>query len=206
MKLTPKIHQAMSMVAIKFHGQKRKENGSPYIIHPFAVAFILNDYTNDEDVICAGLLHSLMENVNRYGYVNLEKDFGWRISCIIREIAEDKDEDVSRNSKLTWEKRKKKYLKLLEKASQEALLVSASDKLHNLITMVEFYGEKKDKMWVELNASSEKTLWFYREYFNIISRLLQNKIVKDIERVYSGLESIITGDSEILKSKKANEM
>lgn len=202
MKLTPKIHQAMNIAAQKHLGQKRKGNGLPYITHPFAVAFILNDYTDDEDVICAGLLHDVLEDVKGYGYAKMENDFGWRISGIVREVSEDKDPDVKSNEKLTWETRKKKYLKHLEKASQEALLVSAADKLHNMISMVELYGEKGSKIWEKFNASAERSLWFYKECFQIIRKQLKNKIVKDLEHAYVGLETVIGDDVLIYETPK----
>jgi len=198
MKLTPKIHQAMNLAAEKHLGQTRKGNGLPYITHPFAVAFILNDYTDDEDVICAGLLHDVLEDVKGYGYAKMERDFGWKVSGIVREVSEDKNPDFKGNERLTWEKRKKEYLKHLEKASQEALLVSAADKLHNLISMVELYGEKGDEMWLEFNASAEKTLWFYKECFLKIKKSLNNKIVKALKSAYDGLEKVIKNDDDTL--------
>jgi len=49
MKLTPKIQKAITKASILHLGQKRKGDGSPYILHPYSVAFILSHYTDDED-------------------------------------------------------------------------------------------------------------------------------------------------------------
>lgn len=64
MRLTSKIEKAINFAAQKHLGQIRKGDGLPYIVHPFGVAWILSGYSTDEDVIVAGLLHDVLEDVN----------------------------------------------------------------------------------------------------------------------------------------------
>ncbi|MEK7182016.1 MAG: HD domain-containing protein, partial [Patescibacteria group bacterium] len=63
MFLTPQIDKAIQRATVLHHGQERKGTGAPYIVHPYAVAFLLAHYTDDEDVIIAGLLHDVLEDV-----------------------------------------------------------------------------------------------------------------------------------------------
>ena len=43
------------------HGNQRRRNGKPYIVHPIAVAKTLVEYKADYISICAGLLHDVVE-------------------------------------------------------------------------------------------------------------------------------------------------
>ena len=55
MKLTAKIQKAIDLASMLHIGQVRKGNDDlPYISHPFSVAWILSEYTDDEDVVVAG--------------------------------------------------------------------------------------------------------------------------------------------------------
>ena len=49
-------------------GQVRKYTGVPYITHPISVGFIIASvrwFTNDQDVIAAGILHDVLEDTDR---------------------------------------------------------------------------------------------------------------------------------------------
>ena len=48
---TSHIQKAINKAADLHRGQIRKGDGLPYIVHPFSVALILSNYTDDEDII-----------------------------------------------------------------------------------------------------------------------------------------------------------
>lgn len=192
MKMTPKIQKAITKASILHHSQKRKGDGSPYIIHPYSVAFILAGYTNDENIIVAGLLHDVLEDVKGYTAEDMEKDFGNKITQIVKEVSEDKDpNDSKEKSKATWQKRKEKYLENLRNGSFEAMMVSCADKIHNLLSMLDAYKKRGDSMWEDFNAPTDKKIWFYREVLNILKEKLDNEIVKELEEVYLRAEKEI---------------
>ena len=58
-----KINRAVQYASSKHEGQKRKD-GSPYIIHPLAVAEIVAEIGLDTDAIVAALLHDCIEDTS----------------------------------------------------------------------------------------------------------------------------------------------
>jgi (p)ppGpp synthase/HD superfamily hydrolase len=185
MKLTKKIQKALNLAAAKHNGQMRKSSKLPYIVHPFSVAIILSEFTDDENVIVAGLLHDLLEDVESYSYQNLKNDFGQKIADIILGISEENDFDNGESEKETWKKRKLGYLKNLEKQNQESLLICAADKIHNLKSMSRIYQEQKRGMWRDFNAPLEKQIWYYQAVIEILEIKLRNRqILKKLKREF----------------------
>lgn len=192
MKLTTRIQQAINLASRLHLGQVRKgDTNLPYISHPFSVAWILSNYTDDEDVIIAGLLHDVLEDVKDYYYSDLVKDFGERIAQIVKGVSEDKDPNVESDDKATWSERKSKYLAGLGNDSDESLMVCAADKIHNLKSMISAYQEKGETLWNDFNSPKEKKLWLYEEITKLLKNRLNNPIVKELEDTYFEAERIL---------------
>ncbi len=170
MKLTPKIQKAIN-IATKLHqGQMRKAGELPYIVHPFSVAWILSEYTDDEDVIAAAFLHDVLEDVPGYYAEDMTRDFGERVTKIVQGVSEDKDPNTEEEA--PWLERKEKYLIRLNAAGDESVMISAADKIHNLTAMYDAYKEIGPALWDRFNAPSDKKIWFYKEVFKIVERRL----------------------------------
>ena len=56
------IDHVLQMATEYHEGQVRKYTGEPYIIHHIAVANKVSQYTDDCEVICAALLHDVIED------------------------------------------------------------------------------------------------------------------------------------------------
>lgn len=192
MKLTQKIQQAINLASRLHLGQVRKgDSGLPYISHPFSVAWILSNYTEDEDVIIGGLLHDVLEDVKGYYYDDMVRDFGERVAQIVKGVSEDKDPNVESDERATWEERKSKYLAGLEHDSEESLMVCAADKIHNLQSMINAYKKKGDALWDNFNSPKEKKLWLYQEILKFMKGRLNNPIVNELEEVYNQAEKTL---------------
>ena len=191
MKLTPRIQQAINLASRLHLGQVRKGDiDLPYISHPFSVAWILSNYTDDEDIIIGGLLHDTLEDVKGYYYEDLKRDFGTKVAEIVKGVSEDKDPNIESDEKATWEDRKTKYLAGLDNDSDESLMVCAADKIHNLQSMINAYQEKGEALWDNFNSPKEKKLWLYEEIAKTLHIRLNSSIVSELEAVYREAEEI----------------
>lgn len=187
MQLTLKIEQAIHKSAILHDGQYRKgEDKSPYITHPFSVALIVSQYTENENIIIAGLLHDTIEDTN-YTAEEMEHDFGTEIKNIVLGVTEMK---IKNGQKLKWKERKQEYINKLKKAQIESLMVSAADKWHNLSSMIREMELKGALMWEVFIPGPEAQLWFYGEVLKVLKARLEDEIVKELEVIYKKAQKV----------------
>lgn len=179
MQLTPTIELAIKKASILHDGQKRRgEKSFPYLTHLFSVASILSEYTRDEAVIIAGLLHDSIEDTT-YSLEELEKEFGKEVRDIVFYVTEIKEH---RGLKIPWKDRKDAYITLLEEASREALFVSAADKIHNLRSTIDDFKKFGPAIWKNFGSSVENNLWFYSSVLEVLRRRLNNAIVDEYQK------------------------
>ena len=157
---TPTVDRALAVAARCHAGQTRKDDPTPYIAHPVAVAMIVSDFTTDEDVVVAALLHDVLEDVppSVYSAADMTAEFGERVTEMVRGVSEEK---AAGQETPPWRVRKEGYLAQLADDSPECLLISAGDKIHNLRSMVAAHGRLGDEMWGLFNAGPDEKLWFY---------------------------------------------
>ena len=199
MKLTKKIEKAINLASQLHAGQLRKGGDSlPYISHPFAVAWILNEYSDNEDVIVAGLLHDVLEDVPGYSYDDLARDFGTEVAEIVRGVSEDKDPNAPGDDRATWLERKEKYLAVLAQGSPDAMMVSAADKIHNLRSMIAAYRQQGEELWASFNSPADKKLWFYEQVLGVVRDRVEPQLVKDLEKELETMRSLMADMSREL--------
>lgn len=90
---TPKEKQALHFAA-QAHasiGQKRKYTGQPYIEHPVAVARILKAHGYSGDVVCAALLHDVVEDTP-VSIEEIHRRFGPEIGTLVAAVTDISDE------------------------------------------------------------------------------------------------------------------
>lgn len=175
-----RIEQAIRAAAILHKNQFRKGTAPyPYITHLFAVACILADYTEDEDIIIAGMLHDTLEDTD-YTATELEIDFGPRV----REIVEGVSERMTPDDVRDWQERKDSYLALMERTGEESLMVVAADTLHNLRSVIEEYQSNPERYVTDFNGSLESRFAFYQKKSNILNRRLKNPVLHEFNHVF----------------------
>ena len=158
MFLTERIDRAIERATVLHGEQKRKISGVPYIVHPYAVAFLLAHFIDDEDVIIAGLLHDVLEDVPGYTEEMLREEFGERVAAIVAEVTEDFSIEEKENHALrkdSWRGRKEQYLENLKNDSREALLVAAADKVHNMRSLLDGHRQGGEQVLASFVANRE---------------------------------------------------
>lgn len=59
--MTDRVNRAL-MFALNVHGGQTLKDGKPYITHPFSVAMELVKNGANDELICAGLLHDMIDD------------------------------------------------------------------------------------------------------------------------------------------------
>ncbi|MEP7246127.1 MAG: HD domain-containing protein, partial [Gammaproteobacteria bacterium] len=110
--------------------QRRKGSDIPDIFHLLGVASIALEFGATEDEAIAALRHDVIEDIpSDLGASWARKWIRFSFGAAVLEIVETCT-DAEVQPKPPWLARKIKYIDDLATASQSAILVSASDKLH----------------------------------------------------------------------------
>lgn len=199
-----RVEQAIRAATILHKDQARKGIPYPYVSHPVAMAFLLTDYTDDEDVIISALLHDTLEDTP-YTTDELERDFGPRVRDIVEgvtHVAFGQGKDLS--SKELAER----YIQALERAPRESLLVSIADKIHNMRSTVETYLDRPDDFLKDFTEKLEDRRAKYerlRLYFN---DHLEHAILKEFNAVHDEYRAFLDrleALTPVTYDKKANK-
>ncbi|MEZ4200135.1 MAG: HD domain-containing protein [Candidatus Paceibacterota bacterium] len=192
---TYKIEQAIKAAAILHDGQLRKGNVPlPYITHLYAVAMILESYTDDEDTIVAGLLHDTIEDTD-YTPKELEADFGKQVCEAVLAVTEPVED-------LSWKEAKKQYAKQLKKAPERSLMVAAADKIHNMRSIVEDYYTDHTRFKNDFKGSLEDRMLMYQDISNVLNARLSNDIIAEFNHVYTEYKNFIVDVKKTTEKSK----
>jgi (p)ppGpp synthase/HD superfamily hydrolase len=182
-----RIEQAIRAAAILHKNQVRKGDVPyPYVTHTFAVAMIVADYTDKEDVIIAALLHDTLEDTD-YTRDELQEDFGGTVLTLVESVTRPEPKENE-----NWMEMKKQYVKQLKNAPPDALIVAAADKIHNMRSMVEAYYEKEEELLADFGGSLEERMFTYQEISNVLNRNLNNAILTEFNHVFEEFKQFIT--------------
>ena len=198
--------------ALKAHEKQKRDEGSPYIIHPIAVANILTELKLDSATIATGLLHDTIEDTYAT-YNTIEAEFGKEVADLVdgvTKISEFENQAIS-NSKA------ENFRKLILATSKDirVLLVKLADRLHNMRTIkvvdkekqirkaketMEIYAPLADRMGMHRIRDELEDLSF--EVLNEDARkLIKDRLDKIKENNLINFNNISDEFFEILKNK-----
>ncbi len=201
--------------ALKAHEKQKRDEGSPYIIHPIAVANILTELKLDSATIATGLLHDTIEDTYAT-YNTIESEFGKEVADLVdgvTKISEFENQAIS-NSKA------ENFRKLILATSKDirVLLVKLADRLHNMRTIkvvekekqirkaretMEIYAPLADRMGMHRIRDELEDLSF--EVLNEDARkLIKDRLDKIKENNLINFNNISDQFYEILKDKNIN--
>jgi (p)ppGpp synthase/HD superfamily hydrolase len=165
----------------------------PYVSHLFSVACIIADYTKDEDIVIAGLLHDTLEDTE-YTAEELAADFGSRVQSIVLGVSERTDPKDPR----PWFERKDAYIATLANASEESRIVAAADTIHNLRSVIEEYQGNFERYLLDFGGSLEQRLSLYERKSQVFNEGIENAIVEEFNHVFEEYKNFIRQESTLL--------
>lgn len=185
--LGSRLQQAFRYAAEKHEGQARKRTAVPYLSHLMAVASLVLEAGGDEDMAIAALLHDVVEDCGGMPRLReIRKKFGSRVAKIVEGCTDSFGEPNAE-----WVERKKDYLREVTHAAAETRLVSASDKLHNVRTILSDYRQDGEAIWARFSGKKEGTLWYYRALSDEYQRRNPNRITRELALAVAELERAV---------------
>ena len=155
--------------ALKAHEKQKRDEGSPYIIHPVAVANILTELKLDSATIATGLLHDTIEDTHAT-YKTIEKEFGKEVADLVDGVTKISvfENQAASNSKA------ENFRKLILATSKDirVLLVKLADRLHNMRT-IQFVANKDKQI-----RKAKETMEIYAP---LADRMGMNRIKDELE-------------------------
>ena len=150
------------------HGPQLRKSGEPYIIHPIAVAEIINELELDQDSIVAALLHDCIEDTDST-HDDIARLFGAQVAELV--------EGVTKLTRMQYTSREDEQMENLRKMFMamakdvRVILIKLCDRLHNMRTL-QYQSDVKQK---------EKALETMEVYAPIAHRLGMQKLKWELE-------------------------
>jgi GTP pyrophosphokinase len=132
-------------IANEAHWNMRRKSGEPYIIHPIAVAKIVNQEIGlGARSITAALLHDVVEDTD-YPLEYVERDFGPKIASLIDGLTKISG---TYNKETSSSMQAENFRKMLLTLSDDlrVILIKIADRLHNMRTLDSMPEHKKMKV------------------------------------------------------------
>lgn len=140
-------YQKALLMATKAHEGQKRASGEPYIVHPKAVAEILQSVYAGPDSLVAALLHDTLEDTD-ITFEDIEKEFGENIAKLVEGVTKlDKVE-----KELDFSDRNLRSIRKMFRAIGKDLrivFIKLADRLHNLRTIKHLRPEKQQRIALE---------------------------------------------------------
>jgi (p)ppGpp synthase/HD superfamily hydrolase len=180
------INKAIILATTCHANQKRKGTNSPYILHPLEAGIIVANMKLDEDIICAAILHDVLEDA-KISLEAIKLMFNPRIAELVGSQSEDKSK--------SWAERKNHTIEYLKKVNDEDVkIVTLGDKLANMRSLYRDYLEIGDHVWERFNEKDKakqgeyykgltqalsdlKRFSEYQEFCSLVDKVFSNKTV-----------------------------
>ena len=125
------VEEAVEYARLKHRDQKRKD-GSPYIIHPLAVAEIVAEMGLDLDAILGALLHDCIEDTDA-SHDDIAKRFGNTVAELVEGVTKLTRANFSSSEERQMENLRKMFMAMSKDI--RVVLIKIADRLHNMRTM-----------------------------------------------------------------------
>lgn len=128
------------------HCSQRRREGSPFIKHPLAVAYILADMKMDPSSISAGLLHDTIEDTG-ISVEDIRSIFGKEVAFIVKALTKLSKMEFRTKKEVQAENFRKMLLAMSEDV--RVILIKFADRLHNMRTLEHMPESKQQRIALE---------------------------------------------------------
>lgn len=172
------IDQAIMFAAKAHKGMVRKGNNQPYFFHPLEVLNLVSMMSDDEDILCAAILHDTVEDTP-VTIEDIKNNFGERVAKIVGYESEDKRGQVNKEG--TWVDRKQEAIETLKSVDDiGAKMVALGDKVSNLRSIHLLQLQIGDDVWNNFNMKDpKKHYWYYSEVAKALEELKDYAVYKE---------------------------
>jgi (p)ppGpp synthase/HD superfamily hydrolase len=196
MRYSERLTAAFNFAFAIHRDQVRKGSGIPYMIHVMGVAAIVGEYGGDEDQVIAALLHDAVEDgegLKTLGEIRAQ--FGDRVAGIVEHCS-----DSFTLPKPPWLERKKSYIATIPSCPEDARLVCAADKLHNVRALTRDLEGKGLSVWERFNGRREGSLWYYTEITRALGTNWRHSIITELA---VAVDAMLAADSRVQREPRA---
>ena len=157
-EVTPNIQNAIAF-ATEAHKTQKRKSGEPYIVHPLLVSCIVAYFGGDEVMVCAALMHDVVEDTE-YTLEDVKRDYGEDIASLVdglTKIVTIRAEELPAshsNEKLVVAALSFRKMLITSIKDVRVLVVKLCDRLHNMLTLGALPPNKQRRI-------SEETLVVY---------------------------------------------
>ena len=193
------IERAVEYADAKHQHQKRKD-GSPYIIHPLAVAEIVTEMGLDQDAVLGALLHDCIEDTDA-SHEEIEKLFSTTVAELVEGVTKLTRADFSSSEEAQMENLRKMFMAMSKDI--RVVLIKIADRLHNMRTMQYQTPEKqvkKCKETMDIYAPLAHRLGMQKIKWELEDSSLRYLAPVDYETITSHLASNKEKDDQFMKT------
>lgn len=173
-----KIDDAIEFAAEAHKGSFRKGTHQPYIFHPLEVLSLISMITDDEDIMCAAILHDTVEDT-KVTADEIKEKFGERVASLVSSETEDKRGQVNKAG--TWVERKQEAINGLKNNKEiGSKMICLCDKVSNLRSFHLLQMQVGEQMWDNFNMKDPlKHHWYYDEIAKVLSEFADTAVYKE---------------------------
>ena len=183
-----KLRKAVQFASHKHADQKREILNYPYITHPLMVMHLVSQYNNNDDVLCAAVLHDTIEDTET-SLQEIKELFGARVARLVDLLTHD--------NALPYDEKYTRYFeRMFDNPDHDVLLIKSADMFYNLTDMITSYQ----------TAGKEAFLNMFSNYDAFLIR--QAHINKKLEAVWpenpflDGLKEYFTHVQQTINHEK----
>ncbi len=186
-----RLTDAIAFAAGCHDGMLRKGTSLPYIVHPAEVVAIASAMTDDEDVLCAAVLHDVMEDCG-VTIEALTARFGVRTAQLVLNETQLHGGDPH----ATWDMRKERAVAQLRHGSREMKIIALADKLSNMRAIRRDYDRYGDGVFERFHQHDmRRHAWYYRSILALLEGELGEtdawkELCAHVEYVFSEREGL----------------